>query len=99
MPLTAGVVADIKKRRRKKLRDRVLLKKHSSIKIQALWRRALVTSALWDEHFDTWVRRWDVQKSDMPYYFNLKTKEIVWKKPLAYTYFGDLRGGGEELEE
>lgn len=90
LPLTTGLIYDVKRKRAKVLRDKMNLKKTSSLKIQKLWRRALVLSALYDDDYSTWVRRWDKEQSDKPYYLNTLTKEITWNKPIAYTYFGDL---------
>jgi hypothetical protein len=42
---------------------------------------------LYDIYKFDWEVRWDIDKSDAPYYINTATKEISWKKPLAYTYF------------
>jgi hypothetical protein len=35
------------------------------------------------------VRRFDRNQSDQPYYFNTMSKQIVWKMPLAYRYYGE----------
>lgn len=87
IPLTTGLIADVKRRRGKALRQRIADRKNGAIKIQALWRRALVRSALYDEYKLYWEVRVDRDKSDRPYYLNTWTKEVTWKKPLAYTYF------------
>lgn len=87
IPLTTGLIADVKRRRGKALRQRIHDRKNGAIKIQSLWRRALVRSALYDEYKQYWELRIDREQSDRPYYINTWTKEVTWKKPLAYTYF------------
>jgi hypothetical protein len=88
IPLTTGLIADVKRRRAQFLRQLVWTRRDAAKKVQALWRRALVRTALYDPVKDYWVARIDRERSDEPYYFNTWSKEIVWKKPLAFNYFG-----------
>eukprot|EP01034_Spumella_vulgaris_P026731 gene26731-33355_t len=87
IPLTTGLIAEVKRQRGFKLRQTVLARKEATIKIQALWRRALVRVAFRDVYKFDWEMRYDYDKSDKPYFINMATKEISWKKPLAYTFF------------
>jgi hypothetical protein len=89
IPLTTGLVADVKRKRAKALREMVWKRRKAATKIQSLWRRALVRTALYDPYKESWVERMDRERSDSPYYFNTVSKEIVWKMPLAYKYFGE----------
>ena len=89
VPLTTGLVADVKKRRMLALRKRIHARRDGAIKIQALIRRTLVRMSLYDPHRPYWVRRFDPELSDQPYYYNYGSKETVWEMPLAYRYFGD----------
>lgn len=89
VPLTTGLVADVKKRRMLALRHAVHSRRDGATKIQAMLRRAMVRYSLYDPFKDYWVRRLDKELSDQPYYYNYQTKETVWKMPLAYRFFGD----------
>jgi hypothetical protein len=88
-PLTTGLIANVKRDRVKRLREMIWRRRNAATIIQAVWRRALVRSALYDPYFEGWVQRMDRNQSDKPYYFNTTSKQIVWKKPLAYYYFGE----------
>lgn len=90
VPLTTGLIQDVKKRRVLMLRNRVKLRQRSAVKIQSVWRMALVRSALYDEYKEYWTERYDLDISDKPYYYNTETKETVWTKPVAYFYFGEF---------
>jgi hypothetical protein len=89
VPLTTGLVADVKRRRMLALRHRIHARRDGATKIQALWRRGLVRLSLYDPHRPYWVRRYDAELSDKPYYYNYDSKVTVWEMPLAYRYFGD----------
>lgn len=89
IPMTTGLIAKVKRERTARLRETIWRRRNGATVIQAIWRRALVRSALYDEFFDGWVARIDKEQSDKPYYLNTLSKEIVWKKPLAYMYFGE----------
>lgn len=89
VPLTTGLIANVKRERTVRLRALIWRRRKSAVAIQAVWRRALVRSALYDPHFESWVQRMDRTQSDQPYYFNTASRQIVWKKPLAYRYFGE----------
>lgn len=89
IPLTTGVIAEVKRRRVQALREAVKKKQWAAIVIQAIIRRALVRCALYDEYKEYWVSRIDREQSDKPYYLNVMSKEITWKKPLAFRYFGN----------
>lgn len=98
LPLTTGVVIQVKKERTKKLRQRVRGRNGSACKIQALWRRAIVRVAYNDEMRDYWIECYDLEQSDKPYYYNTYSEETVWKVPLSFKYFG-ARGQEEDEEE
>eukprot|EP00606_Chrysophyceae_sp_TOSAG23-5_P001109 GSChrysophyteH2.ASY1.ANO1.526.1 assembled CDS len=98
LPLTTGVAIHVKKERTKVLRARVRGRKMSAMKIQALWRRAVVRVCFTDPHRDYWVECTDIEQSDKPYYYNTWTEVTEWKKPLVYRLFGG-RGPKEEEEE
>jgi hypothetical protein len=89
VPLTTGLVADVKRRRMVALRQRIHAKRDGATKIQALMRRCLVRLSLYDPYRAYWVRRFDPELSDQPYYYNYESRETVWTKPLAYRFFGD----------
>jgi hypothetical protein len=89
VPLTTGVIGDVKRRRTEALRHRVHLRRDSATKIQALMRRTRVRIALYDPYKEYWVRGIDRDLSDEPYYYNVQTFETVWVKPMAYHFFGD----------
>lgn len=89
IPLTTGLIAEVKRRRAQVLRDAVQRRTKAVLAIQAVWRRALVRCALYDEHKEYWVSRIDLEQSDKPYYLNVATKEITWQKPLAFSFFGN----------
>ena len=93
IPLTTGLVADVKRKRMLELRRRIHLRKNSCIKIQALWRRGLVRLSLYDPYRPYWVKRFDPELSDKPYYYNYESRETVWSPPLAWRYFGDRYEG------
>jgi hypothetical protein len=89
VPLTTGLIANVKRERAQRLRAMIWRSRNACTIIQAMWRRALVRSALYDPYFEGWVRRFDRNQSDQPYYFNTMSKQIVWKMPLAYRYYGE----------
>lgn len=91
VPLTTGLIADVKRQRTQRLRNMIITRRQAAVKIQALWRRALVRYALYDPYRDYWEARINRDQSDHPYYLNTASKEICWKKPLAYRYFGRQR--------
>jgi hypothetical protein len=88
IPLTTGLIADVKRKRTRYLRELVWKRRDCAKKMQSLWRRALVRKALYDPYKDYWVAKIDRDRSDEPYYFNTVTKQITWVKPLAFNYFG-----------
>mmetsp|Transcript_24822 Transcript_24822/g.41360 ORF Transcript_24822/g.41360 Transcript_24822/m.41360 type:complete len:948 (+) Transcript_24822:195-3038(+) len=92
VPLTTGLIGEVKRQRAEALRKRVHQRRDASTLIQRLWRRALVRSALYDENFQYWVIRRDRELSDDPFYYNVKSREVVWQKPIAYKFFGDRYG-------
>lgn len=63
--------------------------RQAATKIQALWRRSLVRTALYDPYKEGWVKRFNLELSDRPYYLNTITKEVAWQRPIAYVYFGE----------
>eukprot|EP01039_Chlorochromonas_danica_P000703 gene703-762_t len=89
IPLTTGLISEVKRRRYQVLRDRVKRKQTAAIVIQAVWRRALVRSALYDDYKEYWIKRIDREQSDKPYYYNVMSNQSTWTMPLAYRYFGD----------
>lgn len=93
IPLTTGLIADVKRVRSNRLRQKIWARRDSAVKIQALWRRALVRCALYDPHKEYWIMKIDQELLDKPFYFNLESRETVTAKPLAYTYFGDRYKG------
>lgn len=88
-PLTTGLIADVKRKRTKYLRDMIHTRRQAATKIQSIWRRALVRFALYDPYKEGWIQRLDKRKSDKPYYLNTISKEVTWTKPLAYWFFGE----------
>ena len=88
IPLTTGLVSDVKRKRAKRLREKVWKRRDAAKKIQALWRRALVRKSLYDPYKESWVAKIDRERSDAPYFFNTVSKEVTWVKPLAFNYFG-----------
>ena len=99
MPLTTGVVIHVKNERTKMLRKRVRGRNASAVKLQALWRRAIVRTAYSDPMRDYWIECYDLEQSDKPYYYNTYSEETVWKVPLAFKYFGSQAEEEEEDEE
>lgn len=89
IPLTTGVIGDVKRSRTKRLREMVWRRRAAATEIQALWRRALVRFSLYDPYKEGWIKRINKDKSDQPYYFNTISKETRTTKPLAYRYFGE----------
>jgi hypothetical protein len=89
IPLTTGLIAEVKRQRALRLRGAVRRTRNAATCIQSLWRRALVRTALYDPNKNYWIARVDREQSDEPYYLNTKSKELTWSMPLAYRYFGD----------
>ena len=89
IPLTTGLIGDVKRMRTKRLREMVWKRRDPATKIQALWRRALVRFSLYDPYKEGWIQRVNKDRSDQPYYFNTISKETRTNKPLAYRYFGE----------
>ena len=89
IPLTTGLISDVKRNRTARLRAVVFQRRDSGIKIQALWRRALVCWALHDRYKEYWVSKLDRDVSDELFYYNLQTKETRCDKPLAFWFFGN----------
>lgn len=87
IPLTTGVVIHVKKARAEALRSRVRARKAKAIKIQALWRRAIVRVAYSDSVRDYWIQCYDLDQSDKPYYYNTWSNATEWKEPLAHKFF------------
>ena len=98
LPLTTGVVIQVKNERTKLLRKRVRGRNASAVKLQALWRRAIVRVAYSDPQRDYWIECYDLEQSDKPYYYNTYSEETVWKMPLAFKYFGSQADEEEEEE-
>lgn len=90
IPLTTGLIVETKKNRSQRLREVIWRRRRAAVRIQALWRTALVRKTLYDENKSYWVMRYDQEESDEPYYYNLMSKEKVWKQPLGHRYFGEL---------
>jgi hypothetical protein len=86
-PLTAGLVKEIKQNRGKRLREKVRLQRRACIKIQALWRRALVRVAYRDPLRDYWIECFDAEQGPDAYYYNTWSQETSWKLPNAVRYF------------
>jgi len=99
VPLTAGVVVDVKRARMTRLRKLVRAKKTAATKMQSLWRRALVRWAYKDTSREYWIECFDEAQSDKPYYFNTWSNETVWKEPLSYKYFKNARKSADLLAE
>jgi hypothetical protein len=89
VPMTTGLIARVKKERSERLRLIVITRRKAAIKIQSIWRRALVRTALYDPYKEGWVKRFDKNQSDQPYYFNTISKQIRSTRPVAYLYFGE----------
>jgi hypothetical protein len=68
IPLTTGVISSVKHERTSALRKRVHDRREAARKIQALWRRALVRGALYDEYKEFWVEKLDTELSDSPFW-------------------------------
>ena len=94
LPLTAGAVREIKENRAKRLRALVRAQRAACIKMQALWRRALVRVAYKDPLRDYWIECLDVEQGPDPYYYNTWSQETSWKVPIAVKYFHRKRGAG-----
>lgn len=99
VPLTAGVVIDVKRARVARLRKMVRAKKTAAILMQALWRRAMVRVAYRDSSRDYWIECMDEAQSDKPYYFNTWTNETLWREPIAHKYFKNARKSADILAE
>lgn len=99
IPLTTGLIADVKRKRTERLRNMVRLQRKNSVVIQSLWRRALVRKSLYDPYKLHWVQRLDREQSDKPFFLNLQTGQQTWQMPLAYRYFGVSQLDGYEEEE
>ena len=87
-PLTTGLILEVKRRRSQGLRDRVVLRKKSAIRIQALWRGSLTRMALLDPDWEWWIEGYDPNEADQSFFLNLSTNEKRWTVPLAFRYFG-----------
>lgn len=87
IPLTTGKVADLKRERSRRIREEVRRVRGLVSRIQALWRRALVRTALKDPCRDYWVECFDEEQGEQCYYFNTWSKETTWKMPLSFRYF------------
>jgi hypothetical protein len=87
IPLTTGVVIQVKKRRAEALRARVRMRKAAAIKMQALWRGAIVRVAWADSVKMYWVKCTDLEQSEKPYYYNTWSNATEWKEPWAHRLF------------
>ena len=87
LPLTLGLISEVKRTRSIKLRARVRLEKEASTKIQALWRRALVRTAQRDPYMVSWIQSYDEFQGEKPYYYNTVSGETSWITPQAFKYF------------
>lgn len=90
VPLTTGLVIFIKKDRGRRLRALVRLRKSSAIKIQSLWRRAIIRSLYVQPERDYWIECFDIEQGPDAYYFNTYTQVTAWKEPLSFRFFGRL---------
>jgi hypothetical protein len=86
-PLTTGLVIELKATRVARLRALVRKRAESCIKIQALWRRALVRVEYTNPVRDFWIECIDPDQGTEPYYYNTSTQETSWKMPRAVKYF------------
>eukprot|EP00601_Ochromonadales_sp_CCMP2298_P034234 CAMPEP_0173350688 /NCGR_PEP_ID=MMETSP1144-20121109/15044_1 /TAXON_ID=483371 /ORGANISM="non described non described, Strain CCMP2298" /LENGTH=934 /DNA_ID=CAMNT_0014298705 /DNA_START=87 /DNA_END=2892 /DNA_ORIENTATION=- len=89
IPLTTGVISNVKHERTDALRRRVHERRDAARRVQAVWRRALVRCSLYDAYKEYWVEKLDRDLSDSPFYYNVQSKEVLWQKPLAYMFFGE----------
>lgn len=90
IPLTTGLIGEVKRDRTKRLRAEIHRRRMAAAKVQALWRRALVRTSLYDPFKEGWIQRFNREKNgDKPYYFNTISKETRKTMPLAYRYFGE----------
>ena len=87
IPLTTGVVIQVKKRRAEALRIRVRARKAAAVKVQSIWRRACVRTVSVDPVKMYWVKCFDLEQSEKPYYYNSWTNATEWKEPAAHKYF------------
>lgn len=87
LPLTTGLIFDVKARRVVRLRNKVRNERKYSIKIQSLWRRAIVRIAFKHEMRDQWIECYDEDQGEKVYYFNNWTQETEWVMPRAYKLF------------
>ena len=88
LPLTTGLVVRVKKERAAMLRERVRKRRRATIRIQALWRRAIVRTAHADPYRDYWIECYDEEQGEGNFYYNTWSQETVWKPPLSFKYFG-----------
>ena len=98
LPLTTGVVIQVKRARADMLRARVRERKTKAAKIQALVRRFIVRMAWSDPVRDYWIKCYDLEQSDQPYYYNTWSNATEWKEPLAHKFFCRPRAGAKKEE-
>lgn len=91
LPLTVGLVSDIKKQRSIRLRKLVRMRKKSATTIQAAWRGGLVRMANSDAYKHYWIKCTDTAQDDKPYYYNTETQQTNWQMPLSFKYFMAFR--------
>ena len=99
IPLTTGVVIMVKRRRAEALRLRVRKRQASAVKIQALWKRAIVRVAWADPVRDYWIKCEDLEQSEKPYYYNTWSNATEWKEPWAYRLFVKFKAEREPIKE
>ena len=87
LPLTVGMVSDVKRQRSIRLRNLVRLRIASAAKIQAIWRGALTRIAYYDDQRDNWIECLDLNQSEKPYYFNTESHETSWRMPQSFRYY------------
>merc|ERR1712100_50061 len=78
VPLTTGLVMSIKKDRCHRLRAYVRQRDTSCIKIQALWRRAIVRTYYMDPYRDYWIECFDEEQGPDIYYYNTWSQITTW---------------------
>jgi hypothetical protein len=75
--LTTGLVIKVKKARSKRLRELVRFRSTMAVRIQALWRRAVVRQCYKYYARDYWIQCQDEEQEDGEvYYFNTWTQVL-----------------------
>lgn len=87
VPLTTGFVHNMRQKRSAMVRQQVRTRNAAATKLQSLWRRALVRTALSLPDREYWVVCFDDAQSEDPFYFNTWTQQTSWQKPQPLRYF------------